>query len=340
MVIGYFDQLTQGIRELLAELGARSIEELIGRTDLIAPKSVQGRASLLDVSALLPAPAPEDRRRKSIEVDRSDEVLDDRLWAQIQWHLAQDEPVDMSSPVQTSDRTVGARIAGNVTRLRETEPVSPANISLRFTGSAGQSFGAFAVPGMTIALEGQANDYVGKGMNGGEIAIFPRRDASFTTPQTIAGNTILYGATAGHMFIAGTVGERFMVRNSGATAVVEGVGDHGCEYMTGGQAVVLGPTGRNFGAGMTNGRAWVYDPAGDFEARINSESIEVEPMDETSAWAVRQLIERHVEVTGSAHARDLLNRWRDVSASFRQVVPRAVRELRMAEAEMAEGAAD
>jgi glutamate synthase domain-containing protein 2/glutamate synthase domain-containing protein 1/glutamate synthase domain-containing protein 3 len=340
MVIGYFDQLTQGIRELLAELGARSIEELIGRTDLIARKPVEGRAALLDVSALLPAPASEDRRRKSIEVDRSDEVLDDRLWAQIQSHLAQGQPVDMSSPVQTSDRTVGARIAGNLTRLRETDPVSPANISLHFTGSAGQSFGAFAVPGMTLALEGQANDYVGKGMNGGEIAIFPRSDAAFATPQTIAGNTILYGATGGHMFIAGTVGERFMVRNSGATAVVEGVGDHGCEYMTGGQAVVLGPTGRNFGAGMTNGRAWVYDPAGDFETRINSESIEVEPMDETSAWAVRQLIERHVEVTGSAHARDLLDRWRDVSVSFRQVVPRAVRELRMAEAEMAEGAAD
>ena len=171
-----------------------------------------------------------------------------------------------------------------MTVLRDSTPTSLGRVSLKFRGSAGQSFGAFAVPGLLkLKLEGEANDYVGKGMSGGEVAIYPDRDAPFTDSQVIAGNTILYGATAGTMFIAGKVGERFAVRNSGATAVVEGVGDHGCEYMTGGQAVILGPTGRNFGAGMTNGVAWVHDPAGVFEGRINAESIALSRLDGTEA---------------------------------------------------------
>ena len=340
MVIGYFDQLTQGIRELLAQLGVRSIGELVGRTDLLAPKQVDGRAAMLDISSMMPTPVAAELRQNSVDVDRSDEVLDDRLWADIEANLTQPS-IQLTSSVQTSDRTVGARIAGNLQRQRESGLVSLDRMHLDFTGSAGQSFGAFIVPGMVLSLEGQANDYVGKGLAGGEIAIFPRQDAAFHTPQTIAGNTILYGATTGHLFVAGTVGERFMVRNSGASAVVEGIGDHGCEYMTGGQAVILGPTGRNFGAGMTNGRAWVFDPAGDFETRINTESVSLEPMDETSAWTVRQLIERHVELTGSFHARDLLRRWKDVTAQFRQVVPNAALELRIkAETELTEGAAD
>ncbi|HWK81823.1 MAG TPA: glutamate synthase subunit alpha, partial [Thermomicrobiales bacterium] len=223
------------------------------------------------------------------------------------------------------------------------EPIRLDRVNLRFTGSAGQSFGAFAVPGLSLALEGEANDYVGKGMSGGEIAIFPIRDAAFTTPQAIAGNTILYGATGGTVFLAGKVGERFAVRNSGATAVVEGVGDHGLEYMTGGAAVILGPTGRNFGAGMTNGVGYVLDVDGEFESRINADSIALEEVSGNEAIELRALIERHVAATGSAYAASLLAAWDETLARFRRVTPKAVLELAALQAEAqkeAAGAAD
>ncbi len=224
--------------------------------------------------------------------------------------------------------------------LRESTPTPLDRVNLRFRGSAGQSFGAFAVPGLTLKLEGEANDYVGKGMSGGEIAIFPDRDASFTTPQTIAGNTILYGATGGSVFIAGLVGERFAVRNSGATTVVEGVGDHGCEYMTGGQAVILGPTGRNFGAGMTNGVAWVLDQDDEFAGRINAESVALGRFEGNEANEIRALIERHVEATGSAQGKAILENWAERSGQFWRVTPTAVVEIQQAAAESAEGVAD
>jgi len=209
-------------------------------------------------------------------------------------------------------------------RRHEHNPTPLERVSLQFTGSAGQSFGAFAVPGLALTLEGEANDYVGKGMSGGEIAIFPRKDAAFVTPEAIAGNTILYGATGGSLFIAGKVGERFAVRNSGANAVVEGVGEHGLEYMTGGTAVILGPTGRNFGAGMTNGTGYVFDPGSQFESRINADSVE---------------LQRHVQVTGSAHAQDILDRWDETAGQFWHVVPKAILELALLPSEE-EGAAD
>jgi glutamate synthase domain-containing protein 3 len=209
---------------------------------------------------------------------------------------------------------------------------------------AGQSFGAFIVDGMRLLLEGEANDYVGKGMSGGEISIRPCATAPFTTPQVIAGNTLMYGASGGEVFIAGKAGERFMVRNSGATAVVEGVGDHGCEYMTGGRAVILGPAGRNFGAGMTNGVAWVYDPEGVFADRINGESILLEAVaPDSDTGELHDLIERHVERTGSAHAQAMLDNWQTERLRFWQVIPRALLAARIAEeAEqaVAPGAAD
>jgi glutamate synthase (ferredoxin) len=229
--------------------------------------------------------------------------------------LAEGQAVDFEGTIGAGHRTVGARIAGAMTVMRENTPTPLDRVNLRFRGSAGQSFGAFAVPGLTLKLEGEANDYVGKGMSGGEIAIFPDRAAAFATPQAIAGNTILYGATGGAVFIAGAVGERFAVRNSGATAVVEGVGDHGCEYMTGGQAVILGPTGNNFGAGMTNGTAWVFDPAASLTSRHNAESVALRRLEGDEGNEVRALVER-------------------------RVTPTAVAEIQQAIAESAEGVAD
>ena len=216
-------------------------------------------------------------------------------------------------------------------------------VTAQFTGSAGQSFGAFSVGGMRLILEGEANDYVGKGMAGGEIAIMPPRTSPFMTPQVIAGNTILYGATGGALFVAGKVGERFAVRNSGATAVVEGVGDHGCEYMTGGAVVVLGPTGRNFGAGMTNGLAFVYDTNDVFARRINEDVIVERPsLDDPELQVMRDLIERHIKLTHSAHAKTLLENWDETVAKTWKVVPLAKLELQrmQEEAEATQGAAD
>jgi len=225
--------------------------------------------------------------------------------------------------IRTENRTVGAKVANAIT-VQHPWGLPDGAVSIRLTGSAGQSFGAFIVDGMRLDLEGEANDYVGKGMTGGEIAIRPPSAAPFDTPQAIAGNTVLYGATGGSLFAAGQAGERFCVRNSGATAVVEGIGDHGCEYMTGGRVVVLGPTGSNFGAGMTNGTAFVYDPAGEFPGKINSESVFLEPVPgDADAADLRSLVERHLAMTGSAHARRLLNAWPNAVQSFWKVIPRA-----------------
>ena len=207
--------------------------------------------------------------------------------------MASGEPVVIDMAIRTENRTVGAKVANAIT-VQHPRGLPEGAVSIRLTGSAGQSFGAFIVDGMSLDLEGEANDYVGKGMTGGEIAIRPPAAAPFDTPQAIAGNTVLYGATGGSLFAAGRAGERFCVRNSGATAVVEGIGDHGCEYMTGGRVVVLGPTGSNFGAGMTNGSAFVYDPEGEFPAKINGESVLLEPVpSEVDADELRSLVERH-----------------------------------------------
>ena len=340
-VIGYFTQLTQAIREDLAAMGARSIEELIGRSDLLTPKPVSGRAAMLDVSALIGTAGAADERRKSLDIDHNaEETLDTMILARIEGDLAEGRPVEVDETIRTENRTVGARIAGAMTVLRDGTPTPLDRVSLRFRGSAGQSFGAFAVPGLSLRLEGEANDYVGKGMSGGEIAIFPDRTAQFTAPQTIAGNTILYGATGGTVFIAGTVGERFAVRNSGATAVVEGVGDHGCEYMTGGKAVILGPTGNNFGAGMTNGVAYVLDVDETFPGKFNPESVTLTRVEGNEAIELKALVQRHADATGSRHAQNLLNDWDATLARFWTVTPTAVLELQQLLAESAEGAAD
>ncbi len=327
-VVAYFERLTAALRDLMASLGVRTIDELVGRSDLLDVKPVSGRGSLLDLSSLLAEPAEEQARRKTVDIDHNAaETLDDRILRAIGPALRERQPVTVSETITTADRTAGARIAGVMTVLREEQPTPLDRVTCHFAGSAGQSFGAFAVPGLTLSLEGEANDYVGKGISGGEIAIFPPVDAAFTEPQVIAGNTVLYGATGGQLYVAGRAGERFAVRNSGATAVVEGVGDHGCEYMTGGLVVILGPTGRNFGAGMTNGAAYVYDPEGTFLSRINDESVEARHLEPDHAEEVRALVERHAELTNSAHARRLLADWDRTLAVFWRAEPKAALEM-------------
>ena len=300
---------------------------------------------MLDVSQFFAKPAPEALRRKHIAVSPQAATLDDAVIELAGDAIAIGDPVVIDMPVRTENRTVGAKVANAIT-VRHPWGLPENTMSIRLTGSAGQSFGAFIVDGMRLDLEGEANDYVGKGMTGGEIAIRPPHIAPYSTPQVIAGNTNLYGATGGHLFAAGRAGERFCVRNSGATAVVEGIGDHGCEYMTGGTVVVLGPTGYNFGAGMTNGGAFVYDPEGEFPDKINGESVVLESgLGRTDADELRALVERHLAITGSAHARRLLEDWSGTLQCFWKVIPRDSVAARVeaeaaAEAEPSRGAAD
>ena len=324
MAIAYFTQLGESVRELLASIGARSLDELIGRSDLLEQTHDEGRAGMLDLSGLFAVPAEASARKKSIDIEHPGPTLDERMLEIVGPALEEDRAVTLHEVIRTPDRTVGARIAGMIALKQGPNPLSPGRVTLQFSGSAGQSFGAFATHGMRLILEGEANDYVGKGMMGGEISIRPMRDAQFTTPQVIAGNTILYGATGGEVYLAGKAGERFGVRNSGATAVVEGVGDHGCEYMTGGVVAVLGHTGRNFGAGMTNGGAYVVDDEGSFEIRTNSDSVLIERFEDAEdAAEFRALIERHVEMTGSQRGKQLLANWESTLATTWKVIPRA-----------------
>jgi glutamate synthase domain-containing protein 3 len=234
------------------------------------------------------------------------------------------ETVDVDLEISNTDRAVGARLAGEIARRRGDAGLPEGAVRLRFTGSAGQSFGAFLVPGMHLRLIGEANDYVGKGMHGGEIALVPPPPiAADGHRHVIAGNTLLYGATGGRLFAAGRVGERFAVRNSGAVAVVEGCGDHGCEYMTGGTVVVLGETGRNFGAGMTGGEAFVYDETGTFPHRYNTQLITITRPEAGDAMRLRDLVAAHLEATGSRRARRLLGNWEAHAMMFWRVAPRA-----------------
>jgi glutamate synthase (NADPH/NADH) large chain len=226
-------------------------------------------------------------------------------------------------PVSNVNRTVGTMLGSEVTRAWGADGLPDGTIDITLKGSAGQSFGAFLPKGITLRLEGDANDYLGKGLSGGRIALYPDRAARFAAEENvIAGNVIAYGATGGELFVRGVVGERFCVRNSGALAVVEGVGDHGCEYMTGGRVVVLGPTGRNFGAGMSGGIAYVYDPDATFWSRLNPEMVELEPLDAEDQAFVRDSIERHGALTGSTVAARLLAAWDVDLSSFRKVMPK------------------
>ena len=332
-VVNYFIYLAESMRELLASLGARSIGELVGRSDLLGQKELPGRAGKLDLSGLFATPAAEAQRKKSMERPQDPSTLDDTMLPQVISAIEHGKKVALRAEIRTADRTVGAKVANAITTRRLFD-LAPGSVTLSYTGSAGQSFGAFTVNGMRLVLEGEANDYVGKGMSGGEITIKPSADAAFTDAQVIAGNTLLYGATGGRVHLAGKAGERFAVRNSGVKAVVEGLGDHGCEYMTGGIVVVLGPTGRNFGAGMTNGIAYVYDPKGGFPDRINGESVLLEQVQANAEDAeLIDLLRRHVAETGSKNAERILANWNTERANFWQVIPRAAIAAKVEERE-------
>lgn len=328
MVVHYFHHMAQEIRELLASIGLRSMDEAIGRVDLLeqAPCDTSARGSLVDLSQLLAHPDPEGTRPLKHVQERNDRPgdapLDDRMIEDAAAALERGEPVRLEYEIRNDHRTVGARLSGAISRRYAAAGLPPGTVDVRLCGTAGQSFGAFSTRGLRLTLVGQANDYVGKGLCGAEIAVLPPPEASFAAHENvIVGNTVLYGATSGRLYAAGRAGERFAVRNSGAEAVVEGAGDHCCEYMTGGRVVVLGATGRNFAAGMSNGLAYVLDEEGDFPTKVNTELVHLERLSDADVEPLQTLLHDHIAATGSARARDVLERWDYFAPKFRVVVP-------------------
>jgi len=336
-VENFFRFLAEEVRSYLAELGLRSIAEAIGHAELldVRPAVEHWKARGIDVSPLLyvpELPAGAARHRTRAQDHRLDRALDQVLITAAQPALSGAGPVSIEIAVRNEHRSVGAMLGGEVTRRFGGAGLPEGSITVTLRGTAGQSFGAFATRGVTLRLLGDANDYVGKGLSGGRLVVRPDSAAPFLTDpslggaegQIIAGNTILYGATAGELYLRGRVGERFAVRNSGASAVVEGVGDHGCEYMTGGTVVVLGPTGRNFAAGMSGGSAYVWrlDPL-----RVNHELVDLEPLSTSDAERLRELVARHQAETDSSVAAALLARWDSAVTEFTAVVPRDYRRV-------------
>jgi glutamate synthase (ferredoxin) len=328
MVMNYFTFVAEEVRDILASLGYTCLDDIIGRVDLLVPHGLprghRGRSLAWDAILIDVDPANIAARRHVQERnDRPYPSLDEKILPQLLPAIERREPVQVSSPIHNSDLAVGARISGEVARRHGLEGLPPGTIDARFSGSAGQSFGAWCANGLRLVLEGEANDYVGKGMSGGEIVVRPPADAPFAWHENvIMGNTVLYGATGGRLFAGGRAGERFAVRNSGAVAVVEGVGDHGCEYMTQGVIVVLGSTGRNFGAGMSHGSAYVLDEDVSFPERYNPELVTIQRITEAEDEAfLRSLIEEHAAATGSPRAQAILKGWPRYLPSFWKVVP-------------------
>ena len=368
-IINYFFFVAEEVRELMAELGYRTFNEMIGQMHMLDRRQLiaHAKATGLDFSKLFMKPDV-PASVAIFNCERQDhkirDILDRKLIAQSQAALERREPVRMAYPIKNTDRTAGAMLSGEVAKRYGHEGLPPDTIVTRFTGTAGQSFGAFLARGVTFELEGDANDYLGKGLSGGRIVVRPPANAGIVPEQSIiVGNTVLYGAISGECYFRGVAGERFAVRNSGAIAVIEGAGDHCCEYMTGGVVVVLGPTGRNFAAGMSGGIAYVLDEDGSFPSRCNLAMVDLEPMPEEEdinakvfhhardleahglvdimsdlssfdGHRLHHLITRHARFTGSAVAAKILNDWTGWYPKFRKIMPveyrRALNELKIA----------
>jgi glutamate synthase domain-containing protein 2/glutamate synthase domain-containing protein 3 len=333
-VVNFFTYIAQEVREIMAELGFRRFDELIGRVDYLETRELidHWKAGGLDLTNILHKPdVPENVAIRHVE--RQDhgleKALDNLLINKCQDAIEQRTPVRFESKIRNTNRTVGTMLSSAIARKYGLTGLPEDTIHIKFDGSAGQSFGAFLAHGVKLELEGDANDYVGKGLSGGKLIIYPPRKATFVPEENmIVGNVVLYGAICGEVYFRGLAGERFAVRNSGASAVVEGVGDHGCEYMTGGRVVVLGETGRNFGAGMSGGLAYVWDRNGDFKNRCNMGMVDcfsVETPEDIQE--LKKLIENHAHFSGSTVAQNVLKNWARVLPQFVKVFPRDYRRV-------------
>jgi glutamate synthase (NADPH/NADH) large chain len=328
-VINFFFFIAEQMRQHMAKLGFRTVDEMVGRVEKIETHidDAHWKARGIDLSSILhapPLPSRVARRRTTCQDHGLGPALDHALIAKAKPALESQTPVTASFAIRNVHRTVGAMLGGEIARRYGSAGLPDGSIHYKFRGSAGQSFGAFVPQGVTLELEGDSNDYLGKGLSGGRVIAYPPKTSSFLPEESIlVGNVVLYGATGGEVFLNGIAGERFAVRNSGATAVVEGVGDHGCEYMTNGLVIVLGATGRNFAAGMSGGIAYVYDDQGDFSARrCNQASVDLEPLvDPVDIDKIQALLARHRDLTGSPRAAWVLEHWADAQPLFIKVFP-------------------
>ena len=332
-VINFFFFLAEQVRQYMAELGFRTVDEMVGRVDMLDVEPAvdhwkdHWKARGLDFSAILynpPTPSRVARRRVQDQDHGLEQALDHKILGQVHSTLETLSPIEVKLPVRNIHRSVGTMLSGEIARRYGSAGLPDETVHIQLSGSAGQSLGAFLAKGVTLTLEGDANDYVGKGLSGGRVIVYPPRGSTFAPEANIiVGNVVLYGATSGEAFFNGMAGERFAVRNSGATAVVEGVGDHGCEYMTNGLVLVLGSCGRNFAAGMSGGMAYVFDERGDFtEKRCNLDSVDLEPLlDGNDVQIVRDLVARHLELTRSPRAKWILDNWSEAASRFIKVFP-------------------
>jgi len=332
-VVNLFRFMAEELREIMAELGFRTINEMVGRVQFLKVKDHldSWKAKKIDLSGIL-HPVTNTKGMTLYNSEKQDhgmdEILDWQLLETAKTAIEDKTPVFATFDVINVNRTIGTLLSNEISKKYGSAGLPDNTINYKFKGSAGQSFGAFATKGLSFELEGEANDYVGKGLSGAQLAIYPAANATFVPEDNIIiGNVALYGATAGEVFIGGMAGERFAVRNSGATTVVEGIGDHGCEYMTGGRALILGKTGRNFAAGMSGGLAWVYNPDGTFAENCNTEMVDLDPLSVTDNEQILALLRKHISLTGSKLAQQLLNNWNEVSTQFVKVYPKEYKKV-------------
>jgi len=328
-VVNYLFMVAEDLRSIMAQLGFRTLNEMVGRVDILHSDNVieHWKTQGIDLSAILmPASKPhvDVEVFNTIKQDHAlDRALDNQLIELAQSATQRGEKVNIEMPVINTNRVVGTMLSHEVAKKWGEELLPHETIRIKLNGSAGQSLGAFLAKGISITVEGDGNDYVGKGLSGGRLVIYPPKNSSFVAEDNIiVGNVVFYGATSGEGYFRGIAAERFCVRNSGASAVVEGVGDHGCEYMTGGRVVVLGETGRNFAAGMSGGIAYVLDEHKNLPANCNPGTVELEAVDDVDDIAeLRQLLENHLQYTGSAVAERVLDNWNHSLSQFVKVMP-------------------
>jgi glutamate synthase (NADPH/NADH) large chain/glutamate synthase (ferredoxin) len=333
-VVNFFNSVSEEVRQYMAQLGVRKLDDLIGQTKYLKQREVldHPKANLIDLSRILADVGSQgsvDLPRICLR-DRNDGIheppLDDQIIAELGGKIETKESASLSYEVKNTHRNIGTKLAGAIAGIHGDHGVEEGTFDIQLSGSAGQSFATFLCGGIKLTLTGEANDYVGKGMAGGEIIIKPNENRSFDPSEnSILGNTVMYGASGGHLFANGCGGERFCVRNSGGTAVVEGIGDHGCEYMTNGTVVVLGETGKNFGAGMSGGAAYIFDKGERFEKLFNPEMVEIIRLNEEDAEAteLKDLVQAHVDATGSGKGQALLDDWPNALSKFWRVQPKS-----------------
>jgi len=332
-VVNLFRFLAEELREIMAELGFRTINDMVGRVQFLKVKDnlTNWKAKKIDLSGIL-HPVTNSGGLTLYNSEKQDHgmdnILDWRLLEAAQPALEDKTPVFAAFDVKNVDRTTGTLLSNEISKKYGSVGLPDNTINFKFKGSAGQSFGAFAAKGISFELEGEANDYVGKGLSGAQLAIYPAENSTFTPEDNIIiGNVALYGATSGEVFIRGMAGERFAVRNSGATTVVEGVGDHCCEYMTGGRTLILGETGRNFAAGMSGGLAWVYNPNNTFSENCNTEMVDLDPLSIQDEEQITALLRKHIHLTGSEVAKHLLSNWKKAASQFVKVYPKEYKKV-------------